>query len=75
MITTPFVTEQPKSKVMNGSKCLKPHIVVENLNIDIKGNHILKDINMTIPDIYGHSEFMIHCFGSLLKKFFLEIPK
>ena len=50
MITTPFVTEQPKSKVMNGSKCLKPHIVVENLDIFIQGNHILKDINMTIPD-------------------------
>ena len=50
LITVPLIIEQPKSKVMNGSNCLKPHIVVENLNIYIKGNHILKDINMTIPD-------------------------
>jgi phosphate transport system ATP-binding protein len=50
MITTPYVIEQTKSKVMNGSKCHKPHIVVENLDIYIQGNHILKSINMTIPD-------------------------
>jgi len=49
-ITTQLIIEQPKSKTMNGSPSLKPHIVVENLNIYIKGNHILKDINMTIPD-------------------------
>ena len=50
VFTTPFKVEQPKSKVMNGSHSLHPHIVVENLNIFIKGIHILKDINMTIPD-------------------------
>ena len=50
LITVPLTIEQPKSKVMNGSHSLNPRIVVENLNIYIKGNHILKDINMTIPD-------------------------
>jgi len=50
LITVPLTIEQPKSKVMNGSHSHNPHIVVENLNIYIQGNHILKDINMTIPD-------------------------
>jgi len=50
LITVPIIIEQPRSKVMNGSHSLNPHIVVENLNIYIQGNHILKDINMTIPD-------------------------
>ena len=50
LITVPLIIEQPKSKVMNGSNSLNPHIVVENLDIYIQGNHILKDINMTIPD-------------------------
>ena len=50
IFTAPFIKEQPKSKVMNGSNSLNPHIVVEDLNIYIKGIHILKDINMTIPD-------------------------
>jgi len=49
-IAVPLIIEQPKSKVMNGSNCLKPHIVVEHLDIYIKENHILKDINMIIPD-------------------------
>jgi len=50
VFTVPFIKEQPKPKVMNGSHSLNPHIVVENLNVYIKGIHILKDINMTIPD-------------------------
>ena len=50
IITAPLIIEQPKTKVMNGSHSLNPHIVVEDLNIYIQGNHILKDINMTIPD-------------------------
>jgi len=50
IITAPLIIEQPKSKVMNGSHSLNPHIVVEDLNIYIQGNHILKGINMTIPD-------------------------
>jgi phosphate transport system ATP-binding protein len=50
LIAVPLIIEQPKSKVMNGSNSLNPHIVVENLNIYIQENHILKNINMTIPD-------------------------
>src|SRR5512133_265942 len=27
-----------------------PHLVAENLNVYIQGNHVLKDVNLTIPD-------------------------
>jgi len=44
------IIEQPKRKVMNVSQDIKPHIEVEHLNLYIQGNHILKDINLSIPD-------------------------
>lgn len=50
LIKEPSITDQPKPKVMNNSRSLKPHIVVENLNLYIQDNHILKDITLTIPD-------------------------
>jgi len=31
-------------------KNIKPHLICENLNIFIQGNHILKNVNLTIPD-------------------------
>jgi len=50
LIIESSITDQQKPKVINNSRCHKPHIVVENLNLYIQDNHILKDINMTIPD-------------------------
>jgi phosphate transport system ATP-binding protein len=50
MMSAPVIIDQPKPKVMDSPQSLKPHIVVENLNLYIRDNHILRDINMTIPD-------------------------
>ncbi len=44
------IQEQPKLKVMKVSQDIIPHIEVEHLNLYIQGNHILKDINLSIPD-------------------------
>ncbi len=50
LMTAPFMTEQAKPILVNISRNLKPHIVVENLNLYIQNNHILKNINLSIPD-------------------------
>jgi len=50
LIIDPLISEVPKSKVKNPSRSLKTHIIVEKLNLFIQGNHILRDINMSIPD-------------------------
>lgn len=37
-------------KEMNPFTSAKPHIIVENLNIYIQDNHVLRNINLAIPD-------------------------
>jgi len=49
-ITSLTIDKQPLQKVMYATKNPIPHIVVKNLNLYIRDNHILKNINMTIPD-------------------------
>ncbi len=44
------IQDQSTSEVMDTKPCITPHIVVEHLNLFIQGNHILKDINLSIPD-------------------------
>ncbi len=50
LMTAPMIVDLLKPKVKNTSDCEKPHIEVENLNLYIQNNHILKNINMAIPD-------------------------
>jgi phosphate transport system ATP-binding protein len=50
LIVAPSITDQQKPKVMNILNCHKTHIMVRNLNLYIQDHHILKDINLTIPD-------------------------
>ena len=49
-MSPPIIKHQQKLKSMNSSQFQKTHIVVENLNLYIQDNHILKDINLSIPD-------------------------
>ncbi len=50
LLTEPLITEQPKTVRTRKPGCDKPHIEVENLNLYIQNNHILKNINLSIPD-------------------------
>ena len=50
LMTAPSIAEQPTPKAKSSSGCLRPHIEVENLNLHIQNNHILKNINLAIPD-------------------------
>ena len=45
LMTAPLIAEQLKPNFSSLSDCLKPHIEVENLNLYIQNNHILKNIN------------------------------
>jgi len=50
LMTAPLIEELSIPKMKSKSDCLKPHIEVENLNLYIQDNHILKNINLAIPD-------------------------
>lgn len=50
LMTAPLIVQQPKPIEKETADCHKPHIEVENLNLYIQNNHILKNINMAIPD-------------------------
>ena len=50
LMTAPLIVKQPKPIVNIHSDCQRPHIEVENLNLYIQNNHILKNINLAIPD-------------------------
>ncbi len=49
-ISDPVLLEKDKQKMANSSSSVKPHIVIEDLNIYIQDNHVLQNINLTIPD-------------------------
>jgi phosphate transport system ATP-binding protein len=49
-ISNPVILEKVNPKEMNSFSAVKSHIVVENLNIYIQDNHVLKNISLAIPD-------------------------
>jgi phosphate transport system ATP-binding protein len=49
-IENPVILEDISRKEVNSLTTEKPHIVIENLNIHIQDNHVLKNINLAIPN-------------------------
>ncbi len=48
-ISDPVILDKVIQKAVNSSSVVRPHIVIEDLNIHIHDNHVLQNINLTIP--------------------------
>jgi phosphate transport system ATP-binding protein len=49
-ISNPVLLEKVNRRKMDPFSAVKSHIIIENLNIYIQDNHVLKNISLAIPD-------------------------